>query len=211
MAMSGALWVTNHVGKMEGVNSIGTSCADNPHCIARRMNGESVCSKCYAATYMKMRKALRQRLADNADVLTTRLLKENEIPVLNGNIFRFESFGDLYNAIHIENYVKICERNPYTNFGLWTKNTWILEEVFNDKGIKKPDNLSIVVSSPLLNEQLVLDRGKFWFVDHVFTVFDKKFIAANGVVINCGARICLKCKRCYMKNGVDYYINEQLK
>ena len=171
MAMNGALWVTNHVGKMEGVNSIGTSCADNPHCIARRMNGESVCAKCYAATYMKMRKALRKRLADNADVLTTRELKENEIPVVNGNIFRFESFGDLYNATHLENYVKICNRNSYTMFGLWTKNTWILDEVFNGKVVKKPGNLSIIVSSPILNEQLVLDRGKFWFVDHIFTVF----------------------------------------
>ena len=211
MAMNGALWVTSHVGKMEGVNSIGTSCADNPHCIARRQNGESVCSKCYAATYMKMRKALKQRLSDNADVLTKRYLKENEIPVVNGNIFRFESFGDLYNAIHLENYVKICERNPYTNFGLWTKNTWILDEVFNDNGIKKPDNLSIIVSSPLLNKHMELDMEKFWFVDHVFTVFDKKFIKDHDVEINCGAKSCLKCKRCYMKNGAEFYVNEQLK
>ena len=59
MAMNGILWMTDHTGKMKGINSMGTSCANNPHCMARRQNGESVCSKCYAETYMKMRKALK--------------------------------------------------------------------------------------------------------------------------------------------------------
>jgi hypothetical protein len=68
MAMNGALWVSEHSGKMTGINSIGTTCATNPWCIKRRENKESVCSKCYAETYMKMRKALRKRLEDNADV-----------------------------------------------------------------------------------------------------------------------------------------------
>lgn len=210
MAMNGILWMTDHTGKMAGINSIGTSCASNPHCIKRRENGESVCSKCYAETYMKMRKSLKAHLEDNAKVLTTRLLEGNEIPVTNAMIFRFESFGDLYNAIHLQNYLLICERNPFTNFALWTKNTWILDEVFNKMEVKKPKNLSIVVSSPLLNKQMELDREKFWFVDHIFTVYDKKFIKANDVEINCGSNNCFGCQVCYFTE-TDYYVNEQLK
>ena len=210
MAMNGILWMTEHSGKMKGINSIGTSCANNPHCIKRRENGESICSKCYAATYMKMRKKLKEQLEENANVLTTRLLKENEIPVTNANVFRFESFGDLYNATHLANYVLICERNPFTRFALWTKNTWILDELFNANGIKKPDNLSIIVSSPMLNKQMELDREKFWFVDHVFTVYDKKFIAENDVDINCGAKNCLGCQLCYHRD-TDFYVREKLK
>ena len=210
MAMNGILWMTEHSGKMKGINSIGTSCANNPHCIKRRENGESICSKCYAATYMKMRKKLKEHLEENANVLTTRLLKENEIPVTNANVFRFESFGDLYNATHLANYVLICERNPFTRFALWTKNTWILDELFNANGIKKPDNLSIIVSSPMLNKQMELDREKFWFVDHVFTVYDKKFIAENDVDINCGAKNCLGCQLCYHRD-TDFYVREKLK
>lgn len=210
MAMNGILWMTDHTGKMKGINSIGTSCANNPHCMARRQNGESVCSKCYADTYMKMRKALKDHLEDNAKIMTTRLLEGNEIPVTNAQIFRFESFGDLWNAIHLQNYLLICERNPHTNFALWTKNTWILDEVFNKMGIKKPDNLSIVVSSPLINKPMELDKEKFWFVDHIFTVYDKKFIAENGVEINCGSNNCLGCRNCYYKD-TDFYVNEQLK
>lgn len=210
MSMNGALWMTNHTGKMEGINSIGTSCADNPFCIKRRENGDSVCAHCYASTYMKMRPALKERLKENAEVLTTRILEGREIPVTNSHIFRFESFGDLYNAMHLENYNNICLRNPFTQFGLWTKNTWILDEVFNQKGIVKPDNMSIVVSSPLLNKQMELDRERFWFVDHVFTVYDKKFIKKNNICINCGAKNCLSCSICYFKN-TEFYINEKLK
>ena len=210
MAMNGALWMTDHSGKMTGINSIGTSCANNPWCIQRRENSESVCSKCYASTYMKMRKALKERLEDNADILTTRLLKDREIPVTNAAVFRFESFGDLYNITHLTNYVLICERNPYTYFGLWTKNIWILQELFNDCGIKKPDNLSIIVSSPMLNKTMELNREKYWFVDHVFTVYNKQFIKENDIDINCGSRDCLGCQRCYHRN-TEFYVNEKLK
>ena len=210
MSMNGALWMTNHTGKMEGINSIGTSCVDNPFCINRRENGDSICSHCYAATYMKMRKALKEHLAENAEILTTRLLKGREIPVTNSHIFRFESFGDLYNATHLANYVLIAERNPFTQFGLWTKNTWVLDELFNKNGIAKPKNLSIVVSSPMMNKVIELDREKYWFVDHVFTVYDKKFIEVNNIDINCGSRNCLGCQICYHKNE-EFYVKEKLK
>ena len=210
MSMNGALWMTNHTGKMEGINSIGTSCVDNPFCIKRRENGDSVCSKCYAANYMKMRHALKERLKGNFEILTTRLLKDREIPVTNAQIFRFESFGDLYNATQLENYLIICERNPFTSFGLWTKNTWILDEVFNQKEINKPNNLSIVVSSPLLNKQMEIDREQFWFVDHIFTVYDKATIQANNININCGSKSCLGCQLCYHKD-TEFYVNEKLK
>ena len=210
MAMNGALWMTNHDGKMKGINSIGTSCANNPYCIKRRENGESVCSHCYAATYMKMRKSLKERLEENAQIITKRLLKDNEIPVTNANVFRFESFGDLYNSTHLANYVLIAERNPNTKFALWTKNTWILDELFNKNNVKKPGNLSIVVSSPRLNKQTIINKDKFWFVDHIFTVYDKKFIAENNIDVNCGAKNCLGCQICYHRD-TDFYVREKLK
>ena len=210
MSMNGILWMTNHTGKMEGINSIGTSCVENPFCIKRRENGDSVCSHCYAATYMKMRKALKDHLAENAKILTTRLLEGREIPVTNSHIFRFESFGDLYNTTHLANYILIAERNPFTQFGLWTKNIWVLDEMFNKNGIAKPKNLSIVVSSPIMNKEIELDRKRYWFVDHIFTVYDKKFIEKNNVNINCGSKNCLECQICYYAN-TDFYVKEKLK
>ena len=207
---NGILWETKHEGKLEGLSSIGTSCANNPHCKKRRENGESVCSKCYAETYMKMRKALKNKLEGNAEVLTTRHLEQRELPFINARIYRFESFGDLYNDIHLENYIAICNNNPHTNFALWTKNIWILDSVFNEKGIKKPDNLIIVVSSPLLNKVMELDMEKYWFVDHVFTVYTKEYIEENNIDINCGSKSCIGCQLCYHKD-TEFHIREQLK
>lgn len=210
MAFNGLVWETTHSGKMKGVRSIGTSCADNPFCIQRRKDGLSVCSKCYADTYMKMRHALKEHLADNANILTEKLLTGRDIPVTNDLIYRFESFGDLQNATQLRNYVIIAENNEHTHFALWTKNIWFLDEVFNEQGIAKPKNLKIIVSSPLLNTPLELDREKYWMVDHVFTVYDKQFIKNNNVEINCGSNSCLACKQCYMDSDV-FYINEKLK
>jgi len=210
MAFNGILWETVHSGKMSGIASIGTSCASNPHCIERRKNGESVCSKCYASTYMKMRESLKKHLEENAEILTTRYLTDREIPFINANVYRFESFGDLHNDIHLENYIAICKMNPFTRFALYTKNIWILDSVFNSKCIKKPSNLSIVVSSPLLNTVLDLDREQYWFVDHVFTVHTKEDIKANNIEINCGAKNCLGCQICYNTN-TEYFVREKLK
>ena len=210
MAFNGLLWETTHTGKMKGIKSIGTSCADNKFCIKRRQNGLSICSHCYADTYMKMRQALKDHLADNAYVLTSKLLEGRDIPVTNDLIYRFESFGDLQNATQLENYVVIAEQNEYTRFALWTKNIWFLDEVFNKKGIKKPSNMRIVVSSPMLNKPMELDRKRYWMVDKVFTVYDKKFIKEHNVEINCGSRNCLGCKKCYVDEDV-FYINEKLK
>lgn len=210
MAINGILWVTTHSGKLEGIKSIGTTCQGNPHCQERMKNENSICSHCYAETYMKMRKSLKKHLENNAKILATRLLEGREIPVTNDLIFRFESFGDLYNDIHLENYIAICNRNPYTKFALWTKNIWILDSVFNKKRIEKPSNLSIVVSSPMTNVEIELDKEKYWFVDHVFTVYDKKFIEENNINVNCGAKSCLGCQLCY-HTDTEFYVREKLK
>lgn len=210
MAMNGRVWETTHSGKMKGIKSISTSCATNPHCIKRQKDGCSVCSKCYANTYLKMRKGLKEHIEENSIILSQTVLDGREIPVMNDLVYRFESFGDIINATHLENYVIIAERNPYTVFALWTKNIWILDEVFNKKGIKRPGNMRIVVSSPLLNKPLELDRQKYWMVDHIFTVFDKECIKTHNIDINCGAKSCIGCQICY-HNDTEFYVNEKLK
>ena len=50
--MSNLVWVTNHSEgtKMEGIQSISTSCLANPICEARKKIKGSICEKCYADT-----------------------------------------------------------------------------------------------------------------------------------------------------------------
>ena len=48
--------------------------------------------------------------------------------------------------------------------------------------------------------------------DHIFTVFDKKTADFYGDgFINCGARDCATCRRCYGKNPQEFNVKELLK
>lgn len=210
MAFNGKVWESDHEGKMEFIKSISTSSATNPHCIERRKNNESVCAHCYAETYLKMRPSLRNRLEENSKILSTELLKEEGLPTINALIYRFESFGDLINSTHLKNFIRIAKYNSGTKFALWTKNLWILDEVFNKEKVSKPKNLTIVVSSPLVNRTMELDLNKYWMISHVFTVYDKEFAKEHKIGINCGARNCFKCQKCYRSYN-NFYINEILK
>lgn len=214
MPYNNALWITIHSEgtKMEGFCSTGTSCSNNPYCKMYQKCKDNICHECYAETYTKMRKFLNEHLLENAEILTKRLLTPREIPYYrNEKYHRFESFGDLHNEIHLQNYILIAEANPETIFGLWTKNIWICDNIFNKMGIKKPDNLIINASSMRKNTPLVLPENCEWIFDHIFTVYTEDYINENNIEINCGnGRKCIRCLKCYRKGGVRY-INEHIK
>ncbi len=71
----------------------------------------------------------------------------------------------------------------------------------------KPRNLIFVYSEPRIDcERDYTDfLARFPFVDHVFSVYTRKYIIENRVDINCGGRKCMECirngKGCYFKAG----------
>ena len=206
--LTGVHYTLKYSGKMSGMQSLSTSCLCNKNCLSRVENSNLVCSHCYAQRQMKMYKNLEKCLKKNTEILTTKLLTDEEIPLINAAFFRFESFGDLNNEVQIVNYFRICKRNKHVKFALWTKNPWIIAEAINN-GESKPRNLQIVYSSPYLNK---CDNklNKYPFIDKIFTVYTKEYIEANNIEINCGAKSCLSCHKCYIKSKV-VYINERCK
>ena len=194
----------NHTGKMTGMQSLSTSCKTNLNCAKYAQIEGSVCQKCYALRQMKYHTNVSEAYERNADILTTRVLDKEELPLINACYFRFEAFGDLHNVTQAINYFNICKKNPDVRFALWTKNPGIIKEIAD----KKPKNLVIIVSSLFLNKPV--DIEKMPWIDKVFTVYDKETIERENVKINCGARNCLECHRCYKKGG-DKYVNEKLK
>lgn len=195
-----------HNGKMEGMWSLSTSCKQNPYCIERSKIPGSICEKCYAQNMMKMYKQLDPCMRKNGEILSSRILNEDELPILNVAFFRFEAFGDLINDTHVINYFNICKLNPDTHFALWTKNPKLIASAIN-KGHEKPSNLQVVLSSPFINTKAIC---RLKFVDKIFTVYDRQFIIQNNIETNCHGKDCLKCKLCYQNNGVRD-IREQLK
>ena len=207
--ISGIHYTVKHTGKMSGMMSLSTSCTQNENCKQRSKNPNSVCSHCYAQRQLKIYKALEKCLIKNTQILTTRILGDHELPVINALYFRLESFGDLNNTTQLINYFNLCKKNKNVRFALWTKNLWIIESVLND-GIQKPSNLQIIYSLPYLNDTNDRIFILYPFVDKIFTVFDKDYIKEKGIDINCGAESCLTCGKCYRKNKIKF-INEKLK
>lgn len=207
--LGGLHYTTGHTGKMNGLQSLSTSVKDNPICKARAKKAGSICSHCFAVSILNRYNALDARLSDNLRILTGSILPVERLPLIPSRYFRFESFGDLANDTQVINYFNIAKKNPDTLCALWTKNPQFIAKAIK-KGHDKPANLQIVLSSPELNEPLTGTR--YAFIDKIFTVYDKQHAA--DVVINCGARSCLACGRCYRPNpeGVKIqYVNELLK
>lgn len=209
---SGVHFTLNHTGKMSGMASLSTSVVENPYCAKRAKINGSICEKCFAANMFKMYgDSFKDCFKRNTDVLKSVIIPVKEWPVINYRIFRLESFGDIQNTTQVANYFNFAKRNTGTMFALWTKNPFIIAQAIAD-GHKKPRNLIIIYSSPMINARVDVKKllRVFPFIDKVFTVYDKKYVKENDIVINCGARNCLECGRCYSKRTTKE-IREQLK
>jgi len=198
----------NMSGKMENIPSISTSCLRNKFCEARRKDGNSICAHCFAAATLNMRETVGENTEINFDLLTSEILPDDLLPVFHAGveIARFESFGDIANIIQAVNYINIARKNPHVTFGWWTKNTAIVTAAF-DK-YSKPDNIVMIQSARFLNQSETPVNAYF---DKVFTVYTPAFIADHNVSVNCGARDCDTCRRCYNVNNTETTVNEVLK
>ena len=197
----------NHTAKMAGMYSLSTACTLNKYCLERAKNKKSICSKCFAANMFKnpWYKWTLKRCEHNTRVLTTSILDTEVFPLVNAFAFRLESFGDIQNTTQVVNYFNFCRVNPRTTFALWTKNPFIIANAIR-AGYAKPDNLIIIYSSPMIDIPVSLEKLQktFPFVDKVFTVWSNTDTAAkHNVKINCGARACMKCLKCYTKGGAN--------
>lgn len=155
--VTGVHYTVNHSGKMEGMQSLSTSCLCNEYCKNRSSNSELVCSHCYAQRQMKRYKNLNACLERNTEILTSRILKEAEIPMINASFFRFESFGDLINVTQVINYFNICKRNKHVHFALWTKNPWIIEEALETSEKKSQVTYRLYIVALVLMIKQILD------------------------------------------------------
>ena len=193
--------ITTHEGKMENIPSLSTSCLENKYCQARCKNGKTICRDCYAVRLLNGRKTVREKMAVNHKFFTTYDIPACAVPVINASIFRFESFGDLETPLQVKNYYSIARKNKGTVFALWTKNPHVIQAAIDKYGLRKPKNLIIIYSEPLLNAA-IKDYSKIYkFVDKSFFVFTKDYAEKHGIKINCGAKDCNGCRICYTIGG----------
>ena len=211
-ALTGISFCVNHTGKMKEMISLSTSVLKNAFCQKRSKCKKSICSKCYANRMTKAYKGLEKVLAINTKALTTNIFPVYLFPKFeSGRLLRLEAFGDLNNEIQVINYFRFCERNYDCKIALWTKNPFLIDRVIK-KGFSKPQNLIIIYSNPIL-DKLISDTkliARYPFIDKVFSVFTKDYAKAETITINCGARNCFTCQRCY-STKTGFHVNELVK
>ena len=198
---TGTQFCWKHTAKMRGVKSISTSCKKNKYCQVRKDIDGMICAGCYAMAMHDQYADLVKVLDKNTDILTTVLFPPELMPKLTSpsGYFRFEAFGDLINEIQVANYFHMAAANPEMHCALWTKNPWIIRSAINLYNLEKPGNLTIIGSSYYENEPM--DFTGYEFIDKMFTVYTPEYAREHGIEINCGARSCAKCGRCYENKG----------
>ena len=198
----------NHTGKMTGIISFSTYCGLNPHCLQRAAVAGSICSKCFAFRQTKRQASTRAKLIRNTLLINSEKYPASVFPIITDvfPLMRFESFGDLMSENQAANYLQWAAVNKKAHCALWTKNPWYIAQAL-ENGSEKPANLNIIFSSNMINAIEKNIIRLYPFIDKVFTVFtDEKAAAACGVKINCGARACRKCRRCYLKTTAKWVI-----
>ena len=206
------LWIVNHMAnKLEGICSISSSVHDNCFCKARQAIKDCICKYCYAFNQQSYQTGLKEHNILNGIILRNILIP---VSVFKKLIFvfpyiRIESFGDVQNVIQARNYIRIIKANSNKSCAIWSKNIEVWSKAFKIEG--KPKNTTFVFSSSFLNIVTDIDREKYSFVDHVFTVFTKEYAKKHNITINCGGRKCMECIikkiNCYYRN-TEFYINE---
>ena len=200
MSNNGAVHISVHVGKMDGIRSISTNPLTNDFCKKMRKNKSLVCSDCYACKDLEgYRQSMVNALERNTNALSLGVIPSHLLPVIDDLFFRFNSHGELINKTHVDNLVAICNKNPLTQFVLWTKRPRLLSSV------NKPNNMQIIYNNP------TKDRVSNYIpvnADKVFNVVSDK----DDARINCGKRNCVECGICYSgKKTGDKVIVELIK
>lgn len=206
----------DHTGKMDGIPSLSTSPLTNIRCQRRCKIPGTICSHCYSVAMQQRYHGLDGALRHNSEILYHNVIPVEEWPVLfTYDIFRIESFGDLQTVIQGINYINFMKRNPCISFGVYTKNPDILAAALAMCGYDhcKPSNMVVNYSSPYINVSNDATYYRYeWLIDHIFTVVDENGVDDIGgpSAINCGARHCNTCRKCY-KAGGPLHIWEALK
>lgn len=205
------LSVTNRMtGKMEGMTAISSSMRNNPNCARLHKIKGSVCEKCYSNTALSYRQKVNDCYVKNGEVLSERPIPDNQLPFINASFVRLETHGDLINAQHLDNYMRLCKKNPHCFFVLWSKQYKLILDYFKDH--KPPTNFRLVVSSLMLNRKInIKPFVELGLKTQSFTVYTKEYTKNNSVKINCGSKKCIDCRLCYNPKSRTVNISELLK
>ena len=196
--------ITNGSGKLDEIKSINTNTVTNDFCIKMNKAKDTniICTKCYSHAMLKtFRKNCQPAFQRNSDLLSSRVLQQEELPLILDAFFRFDSHGELINITNLINYVNIAKKNPHCSFGLWTKRKDIINRYFKDNDC--PPNLILIYSNPKISN--ILSKPPKHFHRTFNNVLEHEEVERQ----NCTGQQCKNCLLCYTpNNGVDTIVEK---
>ena len=203
-----SIHISKMTGKLEGFQAISTNTVSNEYCQKqyKKQDAKNICTFCYSHNMLNtFRKNMQASLQRNTDLLNSKVLHPDALPVINSAFFRFNAHGELaldkkQGTINLENYVNIAIKNPHCTFSLWTKRFDIIKPYFDNN--EKPKNLILIYSSPLTNHIMTKIPKHF---DKTFnTVVETDFIEKQ----NCTGQKCKDCLLCYKKDTTSIIVEK---
>ena len=182
-------------GKIEDLFSVDSSASGCEFCSRMRKCAENnllfICRGCYDFAQEQYKINAKNRHALTAQILSTFEFTIDEMRMLGlFGLVRFNSSGDVVNAIHARNYVRMAYAHPETRFTLWAKNVQAVNIAFDDLG--KPANMIFIQSSPLIGFPAKRSR----YADYTFTVYPDKETTEKAIAGGCMPCNGRKCKEC---------------
>lgn len=209
VAQAAHLHISIMSGKLEGFRALSTNTKTNDYCTKQHASKDpdNICTKCYSQIMLSSyRKNMEPALERNSQALSTRLLKQDELPRILDRAFRFDAHGELINATHLENLINIAAHNPGTSFGLWTKRNDIISKFFRSRPHSaKPTNLILIYSNPKIGA--IMKRPPRHF-DRTFNNVPEH---EHQDQQNCTGQKCKDCMLCYTPvhvNGVTTIVEK---
>ena len=203
-----SIHISKMTGKLEGFQAISTNTVSNEYCQKQygKQDPKNICTFCYSNNMLNtFRKNMQASLQRNTDLLNSKVLHPDALPVINSAFFRFNAHGELaldkkQGTINLENYVNIAIKNPHCTFSLWTKRFDIIKPYFDNH--EKPKNLILIYSSPLTNHIMTKIPKHF---DKTFnTVVETDFVEKQ----NCTGQKCKDCLLCYKKDTTSIIVEK---
>ena len=90
--------ISKMTGKLEGFQAISTNTVTNSYCNKqyKKQDPNNICSFCYSNEMLRTyRKSVATALQRNSDLLTSKVLHEDALPIINNAFFRFNAHGEL--------------------------------------------------------------------------------------------------------------------
>lgn len=200
----------NHLSKPTALNCMSfdlpvSQCENN--CFYGKQN------LCYALpknniheTYLKRKNKLQNNLEFlNSDNFVNEFSIELKINCISH--FRFFSSGDISTIDQFLKIIQVCEILPKIKFWLPTHRQDILLEYFDKLNLKKPKNVNILYSLPMIN----YDIPKFikqWSKKHKIGLSN---VSTDKRKVNCQKSLnhgkCGSCFDCFSKKNIVYFLH----